>query len=89
MTLFHSGWLAAMCLILSLFFMRSWRQSEDRLFLFFGLAFWLMSIENTLLASMREFGEAHWSVYLIRLTAFLLIIYSILQKNLARQSSES
>lgn len=72
--------------ILCLFFLRSWRQSADRLFLFFGLAFWMMSVENTLLASMRENGEAHWGVYVVRLTAFFLIIYSILQKNLASRN---
>lgn len=85
MNQFNSGLIAAMCLVLSLFFMRSWRQSADGLFLYFGLAFWLFSLENTLIASMREVGEAHWAVYIIRLTGFFLIIYSILQKNLSNR----
>lgn len=69
------------CWVIGLFFIRYWRQTEDRLFLYFGIAFWLLAIERVLLLFVTPSHEFHPYVYLVRLTAFLLIAYAIYVKN--------
>jgi hypothetical protein len=56
-----------------LFFVRFWRSSRDRLFLFFAIAFALLGIIWASLA------VVHW--VLVRLIAFLLIIVVVIDKN--------
>jgi hypothetical protein len=63
------------------FMFRYWRQSRDRLFAFFGLAFWLMCASWILLAVLNPVDDSRPYVYLIRLIAFLLIIAAIVDKN--------
>ena len=64
---------------IALFFMRFWRKSHDRLFAWFALAFLLLGIERVVMVTFP--GEAHFQVYLVRLLAFLFIIYGIWDKN--------
>jgi hypothetical protein len=64
------------------YFMRFWRRSGDRLFLSFGLAFGFMALERLILAFISDpEGEDHSIVYLIRLAAFVLILWAIVEKN--------
>lgn len=65
----------------ALFFYRFWRESGDRLFLFFGAAFLLLSTCWVLLALIDPTGESRPYVYAIRLVAFLLIIVAVIDKN--------
>ena len=64
-------------------FFRFWSKTQDRLFLIFGVAFWIMALERMILMFMRDpgRGEDHSLVYVIRLIAFLLIIFAIVDKN--------
>jgi uncharacterized membrane protein len=58
-----------------------WRQTADRLFLLFAAAFGLLAINYLLLVALDPRVESrHW-VYLLRLAAFGLIIYAIVDKN--------
>lgn len=82
MDLFLGGAVMMASLVASIFFFRSWRQSHDWLFFHFGMAFWLMSLERLVLAVGRMDGEAHFSIYILRLLAFLLIIYAVMRKNM-------
>ncbi len=81
MTQFLSGFLMAMCLVAALFFLKAWRQTRDQLFLMFGIAFWLMSLERVLLSVTRLSGEDEAANYLLRLAAFALIAWAIVRKN--------
>lgn len=63
------------------FFFRFWRQTHDRLFAFFGVAFWLLALSWSLLAISGITDEQRPYVYAIRLLAFLLIIAATLDKN--------
>lgn len=69
------GWVAG------LFFWRFWRDSADRLFAFFAVAFWLLAVSWMLLALFDPTDEARPYVYAIRLVAFGLIIIGMLDKN--------
>ena len=72
------------------YFLRFWFNTRDRLFLLFGVAFWLMSLERLLLVFI-DFpnSENYLYIYLIRLTAFLLILYAIIDKNQKKSKAMS
>ena len=67
--------------VAGLFFLRFWRTTSDRLFLFFALAFWLLSASWLGLAVFNPADEARPYVYAIRLFAFALIIAGVTDKN--------
>jgi hypothetical protein len=64
-----------------LFFFRFWRESRDRLFGFFGAAFWVLALSWTLLALVNPTDETRPYIYAIRLVAFLLMIIGMIDKN--------
>lgn len=81
---FLSGAIMLGCAVASLFFFKFWKKTRDRLFMFFGVAFAILSIERIVLLLMSA-GESNTAIYLMRLLAFALIIISIVDKN--RQES--
>ena len=89
---FFLGGIVLCCGMAGLFFLRFWRKTRDRLFMIFAVAFWLMGI-NWLALSFTdpraaEDAEFRAALYLIRLLAFVLILYAILEKNRVSRRSE-
>lgn len=80
---FLSGAVTLGFLICALFFLRFWRRTRDQLFLAFALAFGLLGLVQGVLALGNIPTEERYSVYLIRLVAFALILMAILRKNRA------
>ena len=78
---FLSGATVMASLACALFFLRFWRQSRDRLFAFFALAFAALTANWLLIALFNVPDEARHYFYLLRLAAFLLIIFAIWDKN--------
>lgn len=76
-----SGALAAASLVVSLFFLRFWRATGDRFFLYFSLSFALGAVDRIVLSFIFRDGEARPAVYLIRLAAYALILLAIAGKN--------
>ena len=69
--------------VAALFFLRFWRNTRDTLFASFALSFALLGLGQAILAlGGLPVEERSW-VYLIRLTAFLIIIAAIARKNLS------
>lgn len=68
-------------LLAGLFFLRFWRDTRDRLFLIFAVAFVLLGAQRVALVLTREMLETQTGLYLIRLFAFLLILGAIVDKN--------
>jgi hypothetical protein len=68
-----------------LFFFRFWRDSRDRLFAYFGTAFWLLSLSWMLLAFIGAVPESQPYIYGVRSIAFVLLIVAMIQKNRERQ----
>jgi hypothetical protein len=68
-------------LVVGLFFLRFWRETRDRLFLVFGVAFWLLAVQRVALALSPHLAETETRLYLIRLLAFILILGAIIDKN--------
>ena len=75
------GMCAATAMAIGLFFWTFWQDSRDRLFLYFAIAFWLMSSSWALLGLIPRDAESRPSVYGLRLLAFLLVIAAIIDKN--------
>lgn len=67
--------------VAGLFFLRFWKRTGETLFVSFAIAFWLLGIVQAILAIGGIPVEERSWVYLIRLTAFAVIIVSIIRKN--------
>ena len=64
-----------------LFFLRFWVRTRDSLFLAFTLAFWLLGLGQALqIFSGIPVEERSW-IYVLRLTAFVLILAAVWRKN--------
>lgn len=81
---FAAGAFTTGFLVAALFFFRFWRRSGDSLFAIFGVAFVLLALNAALPALLNLPDEDQASIYLLRLAAFLLIIFAIWRKNLSR-----
>jgi hypothetical protein len=81
---FLSGFVVAGFMIAGLFFLRFWRKTGDLLFLAFAASFWLLALNQLLLAFSRVSTEERSWLYLLRLLAFALILVAIGVKNRKR-----
>jgi hypothetical protein len=79
-SVFLSGAVMLGCAAIGLFFLRSWRRTGDRLFGFFALAFLLLAVERWVLV-LAPAHELRYSIFLIRLAAFVVILIAIVDKN--------
>lgn len=79
MTAFVAGALMAGYLVAALFFLRFRRESGDRLFTSFAAAFLLLAVQRFALFYYTQ--EAGVWLYTLRLVAFLLILFAIIDKN--------
>jgi hypothetical protein len=70
------------CWVIGLFFLRFWRNTRDRLFAFFAAAFWVLGLSWVALVVVRPSDEARHIIYLVRVVAFLLLSYGIIDKNI-------
>ena len=78
------GAIAALSFVIGCFFMRFWRMTRDRFFLLFGLSFWIEAANRVLLGTMPAWREDTPAYYLVRLLAYGLILYAIIDKNRRR-----
>lgn len=83
------GALAMGSFIISLIFIRFWKTTRDRFFLFFAAAFFIESIRRVLLGVIPHSSEQEPLFYLIQLIAFLAIVYAIIDKNRAGRTTKS
>ena len=80
-TQFLAGALVLAYWAIGYFFLRFWKRTRDRFFRVFAWAFWVLAVERIILLFVRPEHEFQPYVFLVRLTAFLLIIWAIIQKN--------
>jgi Family of unknown function (DUF5985) len=64
---------------ISVFFVRFWKKTGDRLFALFAIAFFLLGVERVVIVSLPT--RHQFAAYSIRLCAFLLIILAVWHKN--------
>jgi hypothetical protein len=78
---FLYGALATSSFVAGAFFLRFWKSSRDRLFVFFVLGFWTLCVNWVALALYPHTDEQRVAIYVIRLVAFVLIIVGVVDKN--------
>lgn len=78
---FVSGGIMMACLAAGFFFHRFWKKTNDSLFRLFAAAFGLLAIERIVLSYTGANHEPRPEIYLIRLSAFLMILFAIIRKN--------
>ena len=69
--------------VAGLFFLRFWRQSRDRLFILFAIAFWLLCVQQFAFGLSSKTVEDLTIFFVIRLIAFVMILAAIIDKNLS------
>lgn len=82
---FFAGFIGAAFLVCALFFLRFWRKTADGLFMAFALAFALLSAQQFLITFLGLAEEDRSLIYLLRLAAFLIVIFAILRKNMQKR----
>ena len=76
-----SGLLVMGYAVAGLFFLRFWRETRDRLFGIFAGAFWLLALQRLLLALFQNPDSEQVWLYGIRVLAFVLILFAVVDKN--------
>lgn len=82
MDLMLLGAIAMASLVAGLFFLRFWRDTGDRLFLYFAVSFLVEGVNRAALGLSNDPNEARPFFYFVRFLSFLLILLAIVQKNL-------
>jgi hypothetical protein len=80
-----TGAIAMASAVIAMFFLRFWRNSGDRFFLWFALSFGIEGAHRVYAALSYQDSEDSPLHYLIRLLAYGLILWAILEKNLPRR----
>jgi uncharacterized membrane protein len=81
MSQFISGMIMMGYLVAGIFFLRFWRDTRDRLFALFGLAFFILALQRFGLQFAKIYPERQPLLYFVRLLAFIIIIFAIVDKN--------
>jgi len=82
---FLSGAVALAYFLAGVYFLRFWRKTRDPLFMSFALAFWLLTVNQTIVSLLGVLDERTGYVYVLRVVGFLLILHAIVRKNLVRR----
>ena len=83
---FVLGAIVMACGVAGLFFLRFYRKTRDRLFAIFAIAFWVLGL-NWLALAFTAQDEIRTALYVVRLLAFLMILFGILMKNRSTRRS--
>ena len=82
---FLLGAIAVANFVAAMLFLRYWRSSRDRFFLYLVASFLLESVNRTA-AALQSATEGESAVhYLVRLASYLLIVLAIWEKNRIRR----
>ncbi|STY29171.1 Uncharacterised protein [Legionella wadsworthii] len=74
------GAFAMASIIICLFFLRFWKSTQDSFFLYFAGSFLLEGLNRVILGLTTQQDQKPL-IYIIRMCAYLLIVYAIFQKN--------
>jgi len=84
---FMSGMAMMGFIIAGLFFFRFWSRTRDRLFAIFGVAFFLMAVNEAFVDVSGYPTNEVVLAYVLRIIAFLMLIVGIVAKNLEERKS--
>lgn len=69
--------------VAAMYFFTFWRRAGDRLFLSFGIAFALLALNQIVLFVLGAADERGNYAYVLRVLAFILILFAIVDKNVS------
>lgn len=78
---FSAGLITMGFLVITLFFLKFWRRTDDLLFLAFAVSFSLLALNQALTILIDVARDERSYLYLLRLVAFLIIIAAVVHKN--------
>lgn len=81
MMLFLHGATSMGCIVAAVYFLRFWRDTRERLFVLFAVAFALLALNRAALALSHPTTESTPYFYAVRLAAFVLIAFAVIDKN--------
>lgn len=81
-----SGGIATLSIIAGVFFLRYWRSSRDRFFLYFAASFLIEGVNRFVLYLTVGLQEDAPAYYIVRLIAYGLIVFAIVSKNRERRT---
>lgn len=81
---FLLGFIAASSLVAALFFLRFWRDTRDPLFIAFAAFFALQGGVHAVLLDMERPNEGNVWLFLLRLSAVLVVAIAVLRKNMGK-----
>jgi uncharacterized protein (TIGR04206 family) len=76
-----NGAAAMACLAVGTFFLRFYRESDDRLFAFLTTGFWIFAVNYSVLALLPLADERRTYAFVLRLCGFVAILLGVLAKN--------
>ena len=79
-----SGALVFAYFVAGLHFLRFWSRTDDRLFKYFAIAFWLFALNQFVASVPIVTDETDGYEYLLRVLGFTLILVAIVDKNIAK-----
>jgi hypothetical protein len=82
------GAIAMATMVIALFFLRFWRSTGDRFFLFFALSFLIDGLNRIFLSPASPSTEDAPEYYLVRLLSYGLILFAIWDKNRPRSGEK-
>ena len=88
MDLLLLGAIAMASITVGLFFLRFWKNTGDRFFLFFSMSFLLEGLNRAALGLSRNPNEGEPFFYFVRFLSYVLILIAIVNKN-RKQSGPS
>jgi hypothetical protein len=74
--------------VAGLLFLRMWRESRDRLYVLFAVAFWLEALSRILALGLDP-QEGDPARYVVRVLAYGMIILAIVDKNIGKRDRAS
>jgi hypothetical protein len=80
-----TGAIALASMAIGVFFIRFWRSTRDRFFLYFALSFWIEALNRIRIGIADPAHEDTAGYYLIRLLAYGLILTAVWEKNRRRK----
>src|ERR1051325_9622920 len=83
------GAISMASVVIGLFFLRFWRDTRDRFFLFFSLSFRLEGLNRIELGLSGNPSEDRPIIYVIRFLSFVLIILGIADKNMRKDEQNT
>lgn len=78
---FLGGIITVLFIVIGVYFVKFWYRTRDPLFIAFAIAFWLLALNQSLLATNVVPSEERGWTHLLRVAAFVFIAVAIVLKN--------